>query len=321
MIDKRRPVFLVTLALVLISAAFASSSSAEVLAQSTFDTDGDGWLVKDLAFPNPGAPPIPLGTFTPAYHGSGGNPGGYVSFADPTANAWYWYAPAKFLGNKQSAYGGKLSFDLAVTGTGAPFVEEDVILVGGGLTLVFALPAAPVPGFTSYHIGLTETGWRRDTRLGVPATAGDMTTALSALTGIYIRGEYRLAMDDVGQIDNIILEGAGAICEIELNQAAFVNGEQVVAQVFRIGNSAPTGLAIEWKIWFEAPGISPIRYNNGGADGSVVIPAGLNVNLGPTPLFTVSPSAPRGTYVFGCRMLQPTTGALLTEDLNTFEIQ
>ncbi len=234
-----------------------SRSEADVLAQSTFDTDSDGWVVKDLPFPSPGAPPVPLGTFTPTYHGTGGNPAGYLSLSDPTGNTWSWYAPAKFLGNKQAAYGGTLSFDLAVTGTGTPFDEEDVILVGGGLTLVFTLPARPGTTFTSYHLPLTEAGWKRNTRAGVAATPSDMATVLGALTNIYIRGEYLLSTDDVGSIDNVVLEAPGAVCDIQLGQSSFQNGEQISIQVFRLGNQKLTPLAIEFKLWLEVPG--PVR--------------------------------------------------------------
>ena len=100
----RRPLIgAVAIALVLgiTRTAFADS---RVIASSTFDTDSDGWVVKDLAFPNPGAPPVPINTFTPTYQSTGGNPGGHLSLIDPTANAWYWYAPAKFLGDRHAAY-------------------------------------------------------------------------------------------------------------------------------------------------------------------------------------------------------------------------
>jgi len=319
--QKRYPTFFVALALAFGSVAIATPSSADVLAQSNFDIDRDGWLVKDLLFPNPGAPPAPASTFTPVYNGAGGNPGGHLSFPDPSANAWYWYAPAKFLGNKQNAYGGKLSFDLAVSGTGTPFNEEDIILVGGGLTLVFALPAPPVPTFTSYHIGLTEAGWKRNNNAGAPATRADMITVLSALTDIYIRGEYRLALDDVGRLDNVVLEGSAAVCDIQMSQTAYVNGEQVIAEVFRIANVAATPTAVEVKLWIDVPSHAPIKFANVGADGSFVLPAGLNKDLGPFSLFTVPPTAARGIYAFSCRMLHPITGALLMEDLNPFEIQ
>ena len=312
--------FWLVLGLGLVSILTPGRSEAEVLAQSTFDTDSDGWVVKDLAYTSPGAPPVPLGTFNPTYHGTGGNPGGYLSLSDPTGNTWFWNAPSKFLGNKQAAYGGTLSFDLAVTGAGTPFDEEDVILVGGGLTLVFTLPARPGTTFTSYHVPLTEAGWKRNTRAGVAATPSEMTTVLGALTNIYIRGEYLLSLDDVGSIDNIVLDAPGAVCDIQLGQSSFQNGEQISIQVFRLGNQKLTPLAIEFKLWLEVPGPVAVGLGQSGADGSFVLPAGFNQNFGPFNLFAVAPTMPRGSYAFNCRMLNPVTGALMAEDINSFEI-
>ena len=321
MFNRRFGGFWLALSLVVAGILAPSRSEAEVLAQSTFDSDSDGWVVKDLPFPSPGAPPAPLGTFVPTFHGTGGNPGGYLSLSDPTGNTWSWYAPSKFLGNKQTAYGGTLSFDLAVTGTGTPFDEEDVILVGCGLTLVFTLPARPGTTFTSYDVPLTEAGWKRNRGGGGPATPSDMTTVLGALTNIYIRGEYLLSTDDVGSIDNVVLEAPGAVCDIQLSQSSFQNGELISIQVFRLGNQKPTPLAIELKLWLEVPGPVPVGLAQSGADGSLVFPAGLNQNVGPFNLFAVAPTMPRGTYGFNCRMVNPVTGALMAEDINSFEIQ
>jgi len=317
----RRPLIgaaVIALVLGTTSTAFADS---RVIASSTFDTDADGWVVKDLAFPNPGVPPVPLNTFTPTYQSTGGNPGGYLSLVDPTANAWYWYAPAKFLGDRHTAYGGSLSFDLMVTGTGTPFDEEDVMLVGGGVTLVFTLPARPATTFTSYQIGLTETGWKRDTRNGAAATPADMQTVLGALTDIYIRGEYLLASDDVGRIDNVVLSGPPrATCDIQLNKTSFVNGDAIAAPVFRLANLTAAPLSIEFKLWLEVPGVAPISIARAGENGAVVLPASFNQNLGPITLFTVSAAFPRGVYAFSCRVLDPVTGLLESEDLNAFDV-
>jgi hypothetical protein len=302
-------------------AARSVYADGAVIAASTFDTDSDGWVVRDLAFPNPGAPPVPIGTFTPTYESTGGNPGGHVSLVDPTANAWYWYAPAKFLGDRHAAYGGTLRFDLAVTGTGTPFSEEDVILVGGGVTLVFALPNRPGAGFTSYQVSLTETGWKRDSLTGAAATRADLNTVLGALTDIYIRGEYLLANDDVGRLDNVVLTGPPrATCDIQLNKTSFVNGETVSVPVFRLANLTTAPLAIEFKFWLEAPNAAPISFARAGENGAVVLPASFDQNLGPVTLFTVGAAFPRGLYAFSCRLLEPVTGALQSEDLNTFEI-
>lgn len=68
-----------------IAACIAWPAAAAVpLASSRFDTGTEGWLVKDLPFPNPGAPPVVLGTATPGW-----DAGGFVSLVDISANAWY----------------------------------------------------------------------------------------------------------------------------------------------------------------------------------------------------------------------------------------
>lgn len=158
-------------------------------------------------------------------------------------------------------------------------------------------------------------------RGGPPATQAGMAAVLGSLTAVYIRGEYLLGSDDAGRIDNVILEGSGAVCDVQLSQAIYHNGDQAIAQVWRFANQDTSPLAIELKPWFEVPGIAPISVLRVGADGSVVLPAGFNQNIGPATFFTVMPSTPRGTYAFSCRMVNPVTGAELTQDLNSFEIQ
>ncbi len=179
-----------------------------VLAASHFDADREGWVAQDLGSPNPGAPPVHLATYIPTYQSTGGNPGGHLQLGDPTGNAWYWYAPGAFLGNKSSAYGGTLSYQLKVTGGTEPFTQPDVILVGGGLTLVRGNLAPPGSvSFNSYQLNLSETGWTRNALGGVAATDEDMKTVLGNLSHLYIRGEYR-AGTDTGYLDNVVLTSA-----------------------------------------------------------------------------------------------------------------
>jgi hypothetical protein len=89
MTEKRFSSWCLALSIVIAGVLAPGYSYADVLAQSSFDTDADGWLVKDLPFPNPGAPPNVLGTFNPTYHGTGGNPGGDITSTDPSGNSWY----------------------------------------------------------------------------------------------------------------------------------------------------------------------------------------------------------------------------------------
>jgi hypothetical protein len=84
-----------------------------------------------------------------------------------------------------------------------------VILVGGGKTLVYDTGRVELPtqavNWTVSTLGLGEAGWKVGTRNGVAATASDMQTALGSLSALYIRGEYLLALDDIGRLDNVVL--------------------------------------------------------------------------------------------------------------------
>lgn len=111
------------------------------------------------------------------------------------------------------------------------------------------------------------------------------------------------------------------VCDVQLNQLTFIDGDTATADVFRIANLTAASQAVEWKVWLGVPGFSPISIFNLGADGSLVLPAGFDADLGPLPLVPVTASLPRGNYELSCRMLDPVTGSLLWEDLNNFEIQ
>ena len=189
--------------------AYAGNPGVTQLASSTFDTDSEGWQIANLIYgSNQGASPTVLGYFTPTYNNTGGDPGGYVSILDPTSNqAFYWLAPSKFLGNKSSAYGGTLNYDLADTDLSDTFHQEDIILVSSSKTLVYDLGTIPADTFTHFSVGLSQAGWRENSLSGPSATQADMQGVLSSLSAIYIRGEYSLAVD-TGSLDNVTINSA-----------------------------------------------------------------------------------------------------------------
>jgi len=187
--------FVVALAVVL-----AAQVSAQPLAQSTFDTDDEGWIVTAGGT-----------TAGVTYFATGGNPGGHIRGADPSGIAfWYFTAPAKFYGDMSTAYQQTLDFDVRqVTGPGA-VDQVDVFLSGGGLTL--EIDAGPNPGlsWTSYNVPLVETaGWLVQ-GTGVPPTQGQMQSVLSALTDLRIRGEF-LGGADQADLDNVVLNAAAPV--------------------------------------------------------------------------------------------------------------
>jgi hypothetical protein len=59
-----------------------------------------------------------------------------------------------------------------------------------------------------------------------------------------------------------------------------------------------------------------------GAGGSLSLPPNLDVNLGPIGLFPVGATSPmRGEWRIEARALDPATGALIGEDVETFVIR
>jgi hypothetical protein len=118
-----------------------------------------------------------------------------------------------------------------------------------------------------------------------------------------------------------ISTGSSPLCDIQMNQATYTDGDTITANVFRIANLTAALLALEWKVWLGVPGFPPISIFNLGADGTFVLPAGTDYDFGPVSLFSVTAALPRGSYELSCRMLDPVTGELLAEDRNFFDIQ
>ncbi len=111
------------------------------------------------------------------------------------------------------------------------------------------------------------------------------------------------------------------ICNIQLNQDSFVNGETVVADVYRFANPGGTPLAVEIKIWIELPFFPLLTVTSAGDDGSLVFQPGDDLDLGPLPLFAVDAGLPRGRYEFSCRLRDPATSEILADDRNFFRLQ
>ncbi len=172
---------------------------------SAFNLNAEGWTIvsfSDLSADNYTI----LGTYTPTYSATGGNPGGYISEADPDGGDFTFSAPAAFLGNQLGAVGTSFSYDLNYTTT-VNYQTTDVLFVGGGERLLWQANPALVPtaAFTTVSFLLApSTQWHVNTTTGAAATAADFQTVFGNLTGLYIRGEYANGPDNTG-LDNVSL--------------------------------------------------------------------------------------------------------------------
>lgn len=178
---------------------FALSPLPAFCQSSTFDTNNEAWETNGDAT-SPYA----------SWISTGGNPGGHIRVTDQSVGGtWYFQAPAKFLGNKCDAYDTWLRYDQYVSDTSAQQLyggKPDVILFGGGLTLVFDNAYNPGLIWTHYDILLNENaGWHINSLNGPVPTQAQFRAALADLYGFRIRGEYR-AQADFGGLDNVVLE-------------------------------------------------------------------------------------------------------------------
>jgi hypothetical protein len=193
-----------------------SVQNFRILAASTFESDSDGWRVTKAGDQ----------TVDPTYQSVGGHDGGYIALTNPDGIWSYWDAPDKFLGNIASAYGGTLHYELRDQGSGKPVEQDDVILTGGGLTLVYHTDQDPLSTeWTIYDVLLKESAGWINTATGEKASSSEMQSVLSDLEVLRIRAEY-LPGDDSFHLDNVLLS--------ETDTPMWVDSSAGIAQVVTI---------------------------------------------------------------------------------------
>ncbi len=176
------------------AAALAVSVTAEARTLSSHFTSGtEGWTITGEAI-------------GPIWEASGGSPGGFLSATSVSGGAaWYWRAPVKFRGDRTAAYGRALHYDIR-SATFDPESKEDVILVGGGLTVSYDSHGASMGSWVTQTIPLAEgAGWHKQVNgRRVPATRMDLRMVLASVEDLRIRGEGGAMMGQC-DLDTVVL--------------------------------------------------------------------------------------------------------------------
>jgi hypothetical protein len=107
-----------------------------------------------------------------------------------------------------------------------------------------------------------------------------------------------------------------------VGKSSYVNGETVTLTEFGPSNLGSSPATCRLQVWVSAPSIGIVTLIDVGSDGTFALPANTDLNFGPMTLFTVSATfPPKGSWSFNSKVTNPTTGAILSEDLNPFTIQ
>lgn len=195
-------------AIVLFFIFAVSILNAQPIAQSTFDTGNENWLVVS----------------TEGYSGyanwsaTGGNPGGGIYDTDMDGGGWAFLAPQKFRGNMSAAYGNELTYDFL-----SDRIENNYASVAlaqpNGIGIITTVPL-PANTNTWAHREVTfdlSQGWNifdyfNDTT-GGPASSAQIYAVLANLEYLVLGAEFAPGFDNDGTYtygelvayDNVIL--------------------------------------------------------------------------------------------------------------------
>ncbi len=106
-----------------------------------------------------------------------------------------------------------------------------------------------------------------------------------------------------------------------LERQTYRPGQTVKADSFWISNPSQQKLKVELKTWLELPGISPISIGNVSTDEVIALGPEFSQEYGEIQLFKVAKTSPSGACEFNARLLDPATGDILSEDVNSFSIR
>ncbi|KAM7349794.1 terribly reduced optic lobes isoform 6-T6 [Cochliomyia hominivorax] len=127
--------------------------------------------------------------------------GNFLTFSEPrTSETLYWQLPAQFLGNKITAYGGKLNYTLSYTAMPGGLMSRssspDVVIKSGeDLTIIHYRRSGVSPSSSnSYSVPIIESAWHRSD--GQPVNRQHLLMALSKIDAIYIKATYTTSTKD-----------------------------------------------------------------------------------------------------------------------------
>lgn len=171
---------------------------------SGFAAANDGWAVVD--YPFHASATGPRATAALAFDGGNGLPPGSVRVGDVFAETGI-AAPAGFLGDRQSYYGGSLAYDILLRYSDG-VAYPAVVLAGTSQSVYYDAPSPAIGDWASLVVPLTETGWRIGGTMA-PASQAQFLAVLQSLEGLYIYTEWHTGTDDTN-VDNIVLRGSAS---------------------------------------------------------------------------------------------------------------
>ena len=110
-------------------------------------------------------------------------------------------------------------------------------------------------------------------------------------------------------------------CNVFVDRGVYYVGDVVRAGTVLLSNKRSEPVFVEVKMWLRLPNGHYLSASNVGADHSASIPPDTSHSFGPIEVMGVDDQIPKGVWEFGCRLLDPLTGAQLGEGRDLFEVR
>jgi len=139
------------------------------------------------------------------------------------------------------------------------------------------------------------------------------------------------SLNAVGQITGAVVTFFTPFGDLRLREAEPVTCDiavmardafetDVISLELALRNDLPAERAVELKVWADLPDADPVNLLSIGGEGGVKLAADQVLAFPPGPLLTVDATTARGTWEFGCRVLDPATGATLDSDTDPVQV-
>ena len=219
-------------------ATLSFSVFADVVAESQFTTDADGWTIADYRRIDQHYEGTVVSSAV-AYNATGGSPGGYISAFDPSGYIFTFNAPTKFLGNRSNAIGGQLNFSLTYSHNNAP--DDNVVIIigsvaGASRVIVATINPLPTINWSSYSIPLLPAVFRYDNKNGATVTSADFASIMSTIAVLRISGEFGTPIVETTRLDSVQLLAptAGGAPNISIAMYPGITIQGVIGTTYRI---------------------------------------------------------------------------------------
>jgi hypothetical protein len=126
--------------------------------------------------------------------------------------------------------------------------------------------------------------------------------------------------EDAKARNPLVQDGVLPVVNIRMDRAAYSAGDTVTARSLLISNPSGLSRSVELKTWLVIPDLEPIPLNVEEATGLFTLPAGTALDIGPVSFFDILSDLPAGTWQLGARLVDPVTGDLIAEDMNSFTV-